>query len=204
MVYKNFNAGLVRNIYPGPEMKELQGFPKNLWNTFYHFYNRVLKGKKQMYITCYSSIPDWNNEGQMQLPYHFIKIGGATRTNPNIEQPIPKRPRTVQEINNSLHEERCANLWTIYSELRNIHQGSQVRVNYFSKKTIVTSLNSTVITEQDADKIQNFEVPFLCGELDISPKSKALLCSIFQGTDGGDHKCEYCEDNNSARPTTPH
>ncbi|GJS42918.1 hypothetical protein Tco_0567961 [Tanacetum coccineum] len=77
LVHQAFKAGLINNINPSHNLKELRHFPQPMVDSIKNFRKKVLKAKDDLiYVKVISNIPDWKQEEGYD-PYHFLEISLA-------------------------------------------------------------------------------------------------------------------------------
>jgi hypothetical protein len=188
-VYQLYQCGLIDNIYPSNNLVELSFFPENFKRTIRNFRKRIKAADRPIYLKFYSSIIDWNDNGEELIPYHFIKLGLASPKR-EVPQPFYQEPKETDP--DSLHEERAHLLSTIFQELRKINAHSDIRINYSTTKVLIYSQSNTTLLEEDQQKIIEYEARFIGGILDINLKTRHLFCQLNRKR-GTDHLCNYCQ-----------
>ena len=187
LVYQVFHCGLLDNLYPGENLAELNYFPEHFRKAIRNFRRSIKAGNRPIFLRFNSSILDWGERGQVKGPYHFVRIGLVNKEREHEEGLIvPAREPDLSV----LHLERAYTLNNIYRELRKINENSEVKINYFTSRIIMTSFSTRKLTEEDAEKVISFESRFNNNELDVSPTTQQLFCLLAKETE--DHKCVFC------------
>ena len=187
LAYQIFQCGLLDNLYPGENLAELNYFPEYFRKAIRNFRRSIKAGNRPIFLRFNSSILDWGERQEIKSPYHFVRIGLASeerKSETGIVVPARDPDPKV------LHLERAYTLNNIYRELRKINQDSEVKINYFTSRIIMTSFSTRKLTEEDAEKIINFEARFNSNELDVSPTTQQLFCQLAKGME--EHKCVFC------------
>lgn len=169
MVYQAFMAGLVENIYPSPDHKELEYFPTNFKRAIKTFAQKV-SGERPIYIKSTSSYVDWDEDESPLPSYHLVKIGlvGASRT-------VPK-PKVLKpaEFGPVIIEARAQMLSQILTETRRFNRNTEVKVNYSTNHVLIFSQSNRKISEDGKRKVANFEAQFAGNLLAISAQTKLM------------------------------
>ncbi|UME39646.1 caulimovirus viroplasmin [Pueraria virus A] len=194
MVKTVFQLGLCSIIYPGDNLKEISLLPRGIQEAIKAFKKKVLKsGENHLFIKVISSFIDWDKDGKCLPPYYWIKIGSAKK---GFEQPSPKEKGITANLSNSLDKMRAERLAAVNQQFLSIFADSNIKVNYFDKRSIMVSDCKEQISKEDGAKIVEFEAVFNNGELQVSDKTARLFCHYAPEY----HECARCpppKDNDS-------
>jgi hypothetical protein len=188
IVYKYFCAGLIKNIYPSQDLKEISLFPPALKEKINLYQTRASK-HQNIFLSFYSSPMDWDEE-KTYSPYHIILMG---RVSKGFE--IRKTPtrRPIYDSEEPIMEERIENLKNVFYEMRKINLDTKIRVNYFSSKIFLFTRIPQAISEEYTQKVIKYRTPFSCGGIDASLRTQQLFCKKLNQQGIEDHMCQLCE-----------
>ena len=185
LVYQAFLCGLIDNVYPSQDLRELVYLPEGLKQAV-RDYKKIIKNKP-VYLRFTSSILDWAEDGQELYPYHFIKMGIMSKRDSDSSRHVATRECNPGE----LHKERAFTLNSIFREVRRIEAESEVKINYTTDKVLMMSPTSKPISDKDAESVMKFEKSFLDGSIEVSATTKKIFCQIIR-EETDEHMCTYC------------
>jgi hypothetical protein len=186
-VYRYFKAGLMKNIYPSPNLQELEDFPFQLLNAIKQ-YKEKASPERDIFLNIISSTMDWD-ERKTYEPYMIIKMG---RVPPNfVITDVPVKKETTASEEEFMYE-RINNLRQVFYEIRKMNKDSEKRINYRNRHILLLSYKKGEMIEE-LNRIVEYEIPFLEGEFEASEMTKKLFCKrINKPVYLEDHLCKYC------------
>ena len=194
-VFEAYLCGLVDNIYPGEDLKELLYFPKEFKSAVKTYRKLVNARNKPLYLRFNSSIldwkesssPEWSAEEEPLYPYHYVKMGLVNKR----EQVISKKVEPREFNPDELHGERAYTLNSIFREVNRITDESEIKVNFVSDRILLVSYINRKVDAEDARKIIEYRTKFFESNLDVSADTLRIFCLLAK-EENPDHQCIYC------------
>ena len=194
-----FYCGLLNTIYPGTNLKEISLFPQGILSAVKHYRQKVIKDpERKIYLSLKSSYLDWeemedNTDSLHNYPaYHYIKLGPFRKQ--DVHPCSQLRGGLIADLHTMLPELRAQTLGNLLRKTRTLYKDSKVRINFKSNHIILLTESLQVLSDQDCQKLQEFETQFYCNKLEISISTKKKFCRYASQ----DHKCDYCPDDKAS------
>jgi hypothetical protein len=198
LIQQAFSAGLIDNIYPSCNLRELKFFPTSMIETIKNFRKKVLKSKDDpIYIRVISSLPEWIQEATL-APYHYLEIGLA-KAKKDIKQSRPTEEKDLpfEEI---LHQNHINGLRRISEKIIEIISGSKKKVT--NSHCIITSWSYGNTSNKDLERAAKFGEQFMNNNFGESNTTRQIFCrhaeQLFQ-----DHHCNYRKSSDSTTKEGP-
>ena len=191
-----FSAGLIKFIYPSPNLLEISIFSEGIKKAIKNFRKKIAAAKDaDIFIKCNSTLPDWY-QGKSFPSYHHLEIGIAKARTVN-----PSKCMEENEDPENWVEIRVRGFLKILENLQKIKIGSFIKVNYYSHHCIITSYSGTPLPKQEKEALEKMEHCIISNQIEAGPTTKEKLCQKLQRT-YENHNCEYCSESNKESSST--
>ncbi|KAL9671813.1 hypothetical protein QQ045_009386 [Rhodiola kirilowii] len=170
-VYELFCLGLIDTIYLGQNYKELEHFNSSIKQTVLQFVKKT-QTDKQIYLKFQSSYADFNEQGKIILPYHWIRMGPA-----GIRQAITQLKANPVICKEDLIKLRVLTLGNIAYELFKVKDSSDLKINYCSPQVIIHSHFNKPINPRELEAVKGWKKLF--EEATFNPLCKTNSAGII-------------------------
>ncbi|KAD3067159.1 hypothetical protein E3N88_35039 [Mikania micrantha] len=187
MVSLAFSAGLIKFIYPSPNLLEISLFSKGIKKAIKNFRKKIASAKDaSIFIKCTSTLPDWY-KGRSFPCYHHLEIGIAKARTVNPSKVMTKEnsdPKNWVEIKTRIFIK-------ILNNLQKIENDNFIKVNYYSNNCIITSHCGSPLSSFEKEHIAKIEDKIISNIGEVGRTTHQSLCSSLS-TIIEDHNCKEC------------
>ncbi|ACB69768.1 inclusion body/transactivation factor [Lamium leaf distortion virus] len=168
-------CGLIKTIYPGPNLLEISLLPKEIRRNVKHFRRKCIKDpSKKIYLKFSSTIPRWGKEGeQVYWPHHHITMGVRSEE----EQYQPSRQMEATLEVQDLEELAVQKIQQFIEKMFEFSKEDKTFVNLIWNRVLITSKSFKPLSTSHVELILLFQKR-LKNHYDFGPHHPLICKSI--------------------------